>query len=167
MFTWVLSILAQHPAYQARLRRELHRTLDPTALSDPAQVLQLSTALESLPFLNAICSETARLFPTVPNTRRIAVRDTQLNGLRIPKGTDFIVPIWWLNRSPAMWGEDATEFKPERWIDGEGEGERVNNHGGAESNYALLTFLHGARSCIGQVGYAFITCRGQCRLTEL
>ena len=36
---------------------------------------------------------------------------------------------------------------PERWIDEDGKG---NNSGGVESNYAILTFLHGPRSCIGE-----------------
>jgi len=37
---------------------------------------------------------------------------------------------------------------PERWM-----GAGRANSGGAESNYAFMTFLHGPRSCIGQ-GFA-------------
>lgn len=149
MFTWVLAVLAQNPDFQARLRAELREHIAPEALRDPNA--DLATTLESLPYLNAICAETSRLFPTVPMTRRIAIRDTQIMGLPVRKGTHFRMPIWWLNRSPALWGPDATQFRPERWIDADTG--RPNNHGGAESNFALLTFLHGARSCIGQ-GFA-------------
>jgi cytochrome P450 len=52
------------------------------------------------------------------------------------------------NRLPDLWGEDADEFKPERWID-KATG-RATMNGGADSNYAFLTFLHGPRSCIGE-----------------
>jgi cytochrome P450 len=58
-----------------------------------------------------------------------------------------VVP-WAINRSTALWGPDALEFNPYRWIDKESG--KANNAGGAESNYALLTFLHGPRSCIGE-----------------
>ena len=54
-----------------------------------------------------------------------------------------------MNRSPELWGDNAEDFVPERWID---DG-KPNNSGGAGSNYSLLTFLHGPRSCIGQ-GFA-------------
>ncbi|KAF2746763.1 cytochrome P450 [Sporormia fimetaria CBS 119925] len=37
------------------------------------------------------------------------------------------------------------EFNPDRW-----RGTGRANTGGAESNYASLTFLHGPRSCIGK-----------------
>ena len=33
------------------------------------------------------------------------------------------------------------------WLDANG---KANNHGGADSNFSFLTFLHGPRSCIGQ-----------------
>jgi cytochrome P450 len=141
--------LAKHQKYQSRLRDELRQNLRDDALKDPPR--QIASILESLPWLNAICNETIRLFPAVPETRRIAVRDTTIGGQIIPAGTDFVVPIWWLNRTTELWGLNATEFCPERWIDAETG--KPNNNGGAESNYALLTFIHGPRSCIGQ-GFA-------------
>ena len=49
-----------------------------------------------------------------------------------------------INTSKVMWGEDADKFNPDRWM-----GKNANS-GGAESNFAMLTFLHGPRSCIGQ-----------------
>lgn len=50
-----------------------------------------------------------------------------------------------VNVSSALWGDDAQEFKPERWMAPGQAGK-----GGADSNYSFLTFLHGPRSCIGQ-----------------
>lgn len=144
-----MSALAKHPEYQHHLRDELRQNVDDDAIKDPTR--QLNSVLESLPWLNAICNETIRLLPAVPETRRIAIRDTTLGGKRIPAGTDIVVPIWWLNRSLQLWGPNAAEFCPERWIDAETG--KPNNNGGAESNYALMTFLHGPRSCIGQ-GFA-------------
>jgi cytochrome P450 len=99
--------------------------------------------------LNGICQETLRLYPTVPITVRTANKDTHILGDRIPKGTNVLLSPWATNRSPDLWGQDADEFIPERWItDG-----KPNNSGGAASNYSILTFLHGPRSCIGQ-GFA-------------
>jgi cytochrome P450 len=67
----------------------------------------------------------------------------------------MILSPWAVNRSPELWGSNAEDFIPERWIDNAYSVDptmppKPNNHGGAESNYALLTFLHGPRSCIGQ-----------------
>ena len=105
-----------------------------------------SEILEKLPLLNAVCNETLRLFPPVPITMRTAVRDSYLASHPIPRGTEVIVCLWAINRNPELWGSDAAEFKPERWIDDE----KPNNSGGAVSNYCQMTFLHGPRSCIGQ-----------------
>jgi cytochrome P450 len=61
-----------------------------------------------------------------------------------------MVSPWAINHSPHIWGADADEFKPERWL---GEGNNNSQTGGQSSNYAQITFLHGHRSCIGQ-GFA-------------
>ena len=112
------------------------------------------SVLEHLPYLNGIINETLRLYPTVPMTVRVAVRDTTVMGIPVEKGTEFMLSPWLANRYTALWGPDATEFRPERWMDGTEDGtKKVNNTGGVASNYAQMTFLHGPRSCIGQ-GFA-------------
>lgn len=101
-----------------------------------------------MPCLHAVCSEATRLYPSVPVTARDAVRDTHICGQPVPKGTQVLLVPWAINRSPQLWGADAEASNPGRWLDDNG---RANNHGGASgSNYCLLTFLHGPRSCVGQ-----------------
>ena len=111
----------------------------------------ISSVLEHLPYLNGVINEVVRLYPTVPVTVRVATCDTTIAGHPIDKGTEIIISPWLMNRYTALWGHDATCFRPERWINAD-DG-KPNNTGGAASNYAQMTFLHGPRSCIGQ-GFA-------------
>ena len=151
--TWVLYLLTQHPKMQATLREEIRSKLpSPSDLTPPSPA-----EVEALPYLNAVCNETLRLYPTVPVTIREAIRDTTIPiktasgesiDQHIPCGTRLMISPWAINRSPLIWGKDAGEFIPERWL-GEGNAQT----GGQSSNYSQLTFLHGARSCIGQ-GFA-------------
>ena len=104
-----------------------------------------SGSLELLPYLDAVTKEQLRFFPSVPITGRQAVRDTLILGQPIPTGTYVIMSPWAINRSKTLWGPDAQEFKPERWL-AAGQG----SLGGAKSPLSLMTFLHGPRSCIGQ-----------------
>ncbi|KAK0389147.1 hypothetical protein NLU13_2722 [Sarocladium strictum] len=144
-FTWACYLLTKHPDVQERLREEIKEALPEDVASMAAA--DLAGTLEQLPLLNGIMQETFRLYPTVPMTMRQALRDTQIGDQFIPEGTDLIVPIWYINRSPEIWGADAAKFKPERWIADNG---KPNLNGGASSNYDFMTFLHGPRSCIGQ-----------------
>jgi cytochrome P450 len=101
-----------------------------------------------MPYLNGVCNEVLRLYPTIPITARVAIRDTTVAGHFIPNGTMLFVIPWAINRNPALWGPDSEDFVPERWIDKETG--RATMNGGADSNYSFLTFLHGPRSCIGE-----------------
>ena len=51
---------------------------------------------------------------------------------------------------PSLWGEDAAEFMPERWLADMGANGGKEEGRSERSNYAFLTFLHGPRSCIGE-----------------
>lgn len=79
----------------------------------------------------------------------------------IPQGTNILISPWLINRDPLLWGPQAGTFNPERWVDAQG---RPNNSGGAKSNYAFMTFLHGPRSCIGR---EFARAELQCLLAAM
>jgi len=62
---------------------------------------------------------------------------------------------WAMARDPAVWGPDAAQFKPERWLDSEGSLKR-------ESQYKFHAFNGGYRVCV----FLFISvtagaCRGE------
>jgi cytochrome P450 len=87
----------------------------------------------------------------VPATIREAVRETEVAGIPIHRGTRIILSPYAINRSPYFWGETADQFIPERWIDVDSNGKQTaNNNGGASTNFAQITFLHGQRSCVGK-----------------
>ena len=146
-FTWAIGMLCQHPEMQTRLRGEVRTHLE-SSLDKDAKRAVTPSEIDDLPYLNAICNETLRLFPPVPLTFRVAVEDNMILGQYIPKGTRIIISPWAVNANRELWGDDAAEFNPERWMR-----PGTANTGGAESNYSFLTFLHGPRSCIGQ-GFA-------------
>uniref|UniRef100_A0A0W0FPV3 Cytochrome p450 n=1 Tax=Moniliophthora roreri TaxID=221103 RepID=A0A0W0FPV3_MONRR len=87
--------------------------------------------LVSLPYLDAICRETLRLFPPATHVNRIAKHDTILplavpvtcpdgsivTEVALPKNKQLFISILNSNRNSAIWGEDALEWKPERWLE--------------------------------------------------
>lgn len=142
---WAVYLLCTHPDVQTRLREEL-RTEIPALLAPAGQIT--STDIDRLPYLNAVLNEVTRIFPPVPLTLRETAHDTTIQGHFIPKSTTIVICPWAVNTSRHLWGPDAREFNPDRWL-----GAGRANTGGADSNYAITTFLHGPRSCIG-MGFA-------------
>ena len=65
---------------------------------------------------------------------------------RIKKGQRFQIPILAVNRSKAIWGEDAHEFKPNRWLQSTTP-ETASSIPGVWGH--MMTFLGGPRACIG------------------
>ncbi|KAF3008659.1 hypothetical protein E8E13_008879 [Curvularia kusanoi] len=144
--TWASHLLSKHPSIQDQLRSEIYSYIaDPQALFAPEA--DVAGLLESMPYLNGVCNEVLRLYPTIPVTARVSIRDTVIAGQPIPKGTQVMVVPWAINRNPDLW-EQPEDFVPTRWID-ETSG-RATMNGGAPSNFAFVTFLHGPRSCIGE-----------------
>ncbi|KAJ4381079.1 hypothetical protein N0V86_003426 [Didymella sp. IMI 355093] len=145
--TWASYLLSKNPAIQDRLRAEIQQYIpDPKVLSESS--FDIAGLLESMPYLNGVCNEVLRLYPTIPFTARLSIHDTTVAGVFIPKGTIIFVVPWAINRNPKLWGDDAEDFMPTRWID-KSTG-RATMNGGADSNFSFLTFLHGPRSCIGE-----------------
>ena len=41
---------------------------------------------------------------------------TEIKEILVPKGTDIVVSIMSANKDKRIWGEDANEWKPSRWL---------------------------------------------------
>ncbi|KAI0336186.1 cytochrome P450 [Cubamyces sp. BRFM 1775] len=146
---WCLFALTQSPDAQAKLREEL------LALNSECPSMD---ELASLPYLDCVVRETLRLHTPVAFTLRAADRDDVIpvsepfvdrqghvqREIRIGKGNRIIIAILALNQSKAIWGDDALEFRPERWADPPKEAADVP---GVWSN--MMTFSGGPRACIG------------------
>ncbi|WPH03486.1 cytochrome P450 [Acrodontium crateriforme] len=143
--SWCTYLLAQNPEYQNRLRAEVRKHLP--SPDNIATENITAAAIDNLPLLHGITQETLRLYPTVPVTLRVPIKETILGDSKLSAGTMIMISPWAINRNTEIWGKGAQEFIPERWIDEDG---RINNSGGATNNYSQMTFLHGPRSCIGQ-----------------
>lgn len=151
--TWAAYMLGKHPEIQQRLRNEIHERI--SNLDNDVD----DSIIDGMPYLHAVCQEVLRLWAPVPVTLREAVVDTTIQGEFIPKGSVIMLAIWAINTSKELWGPDADDFNPDRWMR---PGQA--NSGGATSNYAFSTFLHGPRSCIGQ---KFATAEFACLVAAL
>ncbi|CAK5270068.1 unnamed protein product [Mycena citricolor] len=147
--SWAVHALSQHPDIQERLRQELfslptdHPTMD---------------ELNALPFLENFIRESMRLYAPVVFIQRMASQDDVLplakpyvdrqgvshNTLPIRKGQVFTIPILAINTDKETWGEDALEFKPDRW---DHLPEVVHSVPGVWANQ--MTFFAGSHNCIG------------------
>ncbi len=130
--------LAQHQHVQDRLREEIRQTLmpcTPGATIDPDVFTQM-------PYLQAVRAEVLRLFSAFSWTGRTPMESVTILGTAIPKETCISLSPWALHRSYRLWGSDAKDFKPERWL------------GGASSVpkqlCSFISFGAGPHKCIGE-----------------
>ncbi|XP_075986348.1 cytochrome P450 4V2-like [Anticarsia gemmatalis] len=71
--------------------------------------------LPKLLYLEAVIKETIRLYPPVPVVGRTVHDDIKLKNYTLRKGSSIVGSIYGVNRHP-LWGEDADEFNPDRWL---------------------------------------------------
>ncbi|KAH9979519.1 cytochrome P450 [Lactifluus volemus] len=150
----ILHLLALHPDAQEKLREELKEACEANEELPYDQLV-------SLPHLEAICRETLRLYPPLSGVMRSTRSDvvlplsTPIKGVDgrlikeifIPEDTNVFLHIYNLNRDTLIWGEDAAEWKPERWLAPLPKTVTEANIQGIYAN--TMTFIGGSRSCIG------------------
>ncbi|EUC57271.1 cytochrome P450 family monooxygenase pc-3 [Rhizoctonia solani AG-3 Rhs1AP] len=139
--TFAVYMLSQHPEIMSRLRDEILQCLGTSSYPSPDD-------LKEMKYLRAVLNETLRLFPPVPVNLREASKSTVLkvNGKQyyIPAGTSVIWSTLLMHRRKDLWGTDADEFDPERWLD-----DRLKKY--VTSNpFIFLPFNAGPRICLGQ-----------------
>ncbi|KAF9927467.1 hypothetical protein FBU30_003223 [Linnemannia zychae] len=150
MVTWILYIFSTHPEAQRRVRQEMLDHIGYPTETNPFPLCY--DTLNGLPYLSACVKELLRLLPPVPNTLRVASQDDKILGYDIPKGTQILLSAAALHRLKSVYGHDAGEFKPERWMDPtlfSDEEKKGINFVTSEMTWAYIPFLLGPRTCIG------------------
>ncbi|RYQ80772.1 hypothetical protein Ahy_Scaffold1g106954 isoform B [Arachis hypogaea] len=127
---WAMSNLLNHPEIIKKARKEIDREIGQDRLIDEPDVSKLN-------YLQNIVNETLRLNPAAPLlVPHLSSEDFTLEGYKVPKDTMVLVNAWAIHRDPKVWGDDATQFKPERF---EKQGEENK----------LIAFGIGRRACPG------------------
>lgn len=137
--------LPKNQHVQDKLRAEIRSQFD----CEPDTITH--NDLKGLAYLNAVVNEVLRLYPSVSHRWRICKSATTLLGRPIYKGTWVVFSIYSMNRDPTLWGPDADEFRPERWM---AEAEEMQQQSGDTRDrrdaYAFMTFGQGPRKCLGE-----------------
>lgn len=72
---------------------------------------------KELRYARAVAQETLRLFPSVPKDTKEAVEGCALpDGSWVPAGSLVAYLPYCMGRCPELWGDDAEQFKPERFL---------------------------------------------------
>ena len=138
--------MAKRPDIFANLKAEIDALL-PGGLAgrSPPTYEQLKNAK----YLRAVLNESLRLYPLVPGNAREAQADTTLprgggadgqSPFFVAKGDIIGWSLYTMHRRKDLFGEDAEEFRPERWL-----GEK-----GLRPSWEYLPFNGGPRICLGR-----------------
>jgi cytochrome P450 / NADPH-cytochrome P450 reductase len=132
-----LVLLAQHPEVVQKAR-------DSMMMIGTAAAKEGTTMMTDP--IHHILAESNRLYPVAAmGSSRFVPRDITVFDQKsqrhyvIPKGSNCLMPQYLANRNPAIFGDDADEFRPDRWIDAS-----------PTMTDAKLMFALGNRNCIGQ-----------------
>lgn len=92
--------------------------------------------------MKCVMNEVLRLYPPAPNVQRQAREDIKVDDLTVPNGTNLWIDLVAIHHDPEFWGEDANEFRPERFMD--------DVNGGCNHKMGYLPFGFGGRMCVGR-----------------
>ncbi|RLN47455.1 hypothetical protein BBJ28_00013552 [Nothophytophthora sp. Chile5] len=140
--SWFFLNLSQNPSVEAKIRNELFEHL--LGLRSEEEVIPTMEQVNQLVYLEAALKETLRLHPSVPLNIKYVLQDTTLSdGTFVAAKSTVSLNTYAMARLPQVWGPDAEEFKPERWID-RATGKIIN-----VSAYKFPSFNAGPRMCLG------------------
>ncbi|KAF7862479.1 hypothetical protein EAF04_007352 [Stromatinia cepivora] len=133
--------LARTPRVLDKLRTEISSVVGKYSLSTVVPYSEVS----HLPYLDAIIHEALRVHANTGTIleRVVPPKGTEIDGYQLPGGTIVGVNAWVIHRNTEIFGDDADNFRPERWIEASDEklGEMKRN---------MFSFGSGPRMCIGR-----------------
>ncbi|KAJ7034398.1 cytochrome P450 [Mycena alexandri] len=142
--TMVVYFLSMYPDTCARLRDEVLTHVGPTRRPTYDDI-------KNMRYLRAVINESLRLYPSVPFNTRESIKattwpspDPAQKPIYIPAGTKVPYSVFIMHRLKDLWGPDAEEFSPDRFLDERLKKYLINNP------FQFLPFNGGPRICLGQ-----------------
>jgi cytochrome P450 len=141
--TLAVYMLAEHPDVLRRLREEILEKVGETRQPTFDDMREMK-------YLRAVINETIRLYPAVPFNIRTTNRPVVLPGkyggkpMYYPANSKAPYSIFLMQRRKDLWGPDAHEFDPDRFLD-----DRVRKYI-TPNPFIFLPFNAGPRICLGQ-----------------
>ena len=145
--TWFAYMLCKHPDIQEKIAQDIKEAtsnmMDVKDFAEFAAGLR-EEALDKMHYLHAAITETLRLYPALPVDAKICFSDDTLpDGFSVRKGDMVSYQPYAMGRMKFIWGDDAEEYRPERWLDADGIFQ-------PESPFKLTAFQAGPRICLGK-----------------
>ncbi|KAJ4840751.1 hypothetical protein Tsubulata_043261 [Turnera subulata] len=134
LLTWTLVLLSMHPNWQEKARGEV--------LHICGKRIPDIDDINRLKIVSMVLNEVLRLYPPVVRLLRHTLKETNLQGMTIPAGVDLVLLFMSLHHDPNYWGDDAAEFRPERFAEGISKA--------SNDQTAFYPFGWGPRICLGQ-----------------
>ena len=135
--THLFHVLYKHPEVERKLIDELNQKVNNVINED---------TLSNLVYMDCVILELCRLHPPLPLDFKVCTKDIRLPGttnITLPKSTIVSYTPYHFHRLVSVWGLDAMDFKPERWLDLDGKVKM-------ESQFKFLSFNAGPRLCLGR-----------------
>ncbi|CAI2186767.1 3560_t:CDS:2 [Funneliformis geosporum] len=135
--SWMMYNLMVNPSAEEQLIKEVNSLLTSENTISNYENIKL------FQYTQAVFHETLRLHPIVPKSLRICLKDDVLpNGVPIYAGEMVNWSSWSMGRDERIWGNDARQFNPKRFLNSE--------DGLKPSQYKFISFHAGPRICLGQ-----------------
>ncbi|KAA8545338.1 hypothetical protein F0562_020122 [Nyssa sinensis] len=121
--SWFIYMLCKHPVIQEKVAQEIKEA---TGVKDIKNIAEFAAnmseaALEKMQYLHAALTETLRIYPAVPVDPKICFSDDTLpDGFNVTKGDMVAYQPYAMRRMRFIRGENAEDFRPERWLDENG-----------------------------------------------
>lgn len=136
-----LQFMLTNPSVLARAQAEIEAADSKGLLSTPIRYDEMK---QHLPYFGAIIKESLRLGPPAVNlfSREVPKGGKVIDGHFVPGGTDVTNFAYTIQRNKEFYGEDANEFKPERWLE--------SQQRSFDMEAVQFTFGTGPRVCLGK-----------------
>ena len=140
-FCGFVRYVVQTPGVYVKLVNEIDDFDKRGLLKHPVPLFE---QVKQMTYFKACHLEVTRFYPSTPMIipRYVSEGGMDLFGMHAPAGTEIGANPYVIQRDKNVFGEDAHEFRPERWLEDEKKATFMEKH--------ILTWGYGTRICLGK-----------------